>query len=183
MSTNDSLDRRQEKTRQAIRRAFIELLFELNYNDVTVAAVAQRANVGRSTLYEHFRTKSDMLRDSLTMPMSALAAVIGSRDVPAQLGWWLQHFKERQALGRVLFYLPARDIMLDVLAELIEARLEKLSDTPPPIPLRLLASQIAAAQFAVLTPWILGQVSVSQTVLADVIHRTSQGLVAAVLGD
>ncbi|ESQ75333.1 hypothetical protein ABAC402_09515 [Asticcacaulis sp. AC402] len=176
------MDRRQDRTRQAIRQAFIALIFERDYPAVTVAAVAARANVGRSTLYEHFRVKDDLLRDSLTEPMSALASVIGSRDLPAHLGWWLQHFKARQALGRVLFYLPARDVMLGVLADLIEARLVRLAQAKGParVPLNLVAAQIAAAQLAVLVPWVLGQIAVSQSVVAETLHLTSNGLVQSV---
>ncbi len=178
MSVEETLDRRQDRTRKAIRTAFIQLMFEKDYPSVSVASVAERANVGRSTLYEHFRTKNDLLRDSLHVPMSALASVIGSRDVPAHLSWWLQHFRERQALGRVLFYLPARDIMLSVLAGLIERRLAEAAEVMelPSIPPGLLAAQIAAAQFALLTPWILGQVAVSRANLAETIHRSSNAL-------
>ncbi|MDV6329894.1 TetR family transcriptional regulator [Asticcacaulis sp. 201] len=183
MSAEEPLDRRQGKTRQAIRKAFIELVFERNYPAVTVAAVAARANVGRSTLYEHFRTKSDLLSDSLAEPMAALASVIGARDVPSHLGMWLRHFRDRQALARMLFHLPARDVMLAVLTRHIEGRLVRLAETSGPValPLGLLAAQVAAAQLALLTPWILGQVAMSQTVMAEALHRTSRGLVGAMM--
>lgn len=176
-------DRRQTKTRQAIRQAFIELLFQLHYKDVTVAAVAERANVGRSTLYEHFRTKSDLLKDSLTVPFSLLASVVGSEHIPDQFIWLLQHFRENQALGRVLFYLPANALMLRVLAGLIETRLVTMAgDAPPRIPLSLIAAQIAAAQFALLTPWILGQVALSQSALAQALHLSSNAMARSLLG-
>lgn len=178
MSADTLPDRRQDRTRTAIRQAFLALMFDTNYADITVAAVAARANVGRSTLYEHFRTKTDLLRDALIMPMSALAAVVAAPDVPPMLIGWLQHFRERQALGRVLFYLPARDVMLSVLADLIEARLETTA-TPTVLPRKLLAAQIAAAQFAVLTPWILGQVAVPYDAMARGLYRSSNALAQA----
>ena len=183
MSATNTLDRRQARTRQAIRTAFAELLFEKNYPAVTMAGVAARANIGRSTLYEHFRTRTDLLSDSMERPMWALASVIGSRDVPAHLGWWLQHLREKQALARVLFYAPARDVLLTVLTQQVESRLVQLAEDArvPVVPMNLLATQIAAAEFALVVPWILGRVPLSHTAMADALHRSGTGLAQAML--
>jgi AcrR family transcriptional regulator len=171
----EDLDRRQDRTRTAIRRAFLSLLFENNYPAVTMAAVAERANVGRSTLYEHFRTKDDLFRDTVRVPMSGLAELVDTDTLPEPFGELLQHFRDNQALGRVLVYLPAYGSMQKVLAELIETRLGK-SDL---MPASLVATQIAAAQFAILTPWILGQVALSPAVLAEALHRSSRAMAGA----
>jgi AcrR family transcriptional regulator len=183
MSDDGVHDRRQARTRQAVRTAFAELLFEKNYPAVTMAGVAARANIGRSTLYEHFRTKTDLLSDSMERPMWALASVIGSRDVPAHLGWWLQHLREKQALARVLFYAPARDVLQTVLAQQVESRLVQLAEDArvPVVPTNLLATQIAAAQFAIVIPWILGRVPLSHAIVAEALHRSGNGLAHAML--
>lgn len=183
MSAIETLDRRQIRTREAIRTAFVELLFEKNYPAVTMAGVAARANIGRSTLYEHFRTRTDLLSDSMERPMWALASVVGSRDVPAHLGWWLQHLREKQALARVLFYTPARDALLAALAGQVEIRLIQLAGNTrvPAVPISLLAAQIAASQFALVVPWILGRVALPHTAMADALHRSGNGLAQAML--
>lgn len=170
-------DRRQERTRQAISEAFLTLLFELPYNAITIAGVAERANVGRSTFYEHFKTKSDLLRDSLKAPFGALASIIAASEPPVFLVDLLQHFRDNHALGRVLFGGPARAILHRVLASQIEGY---LPDGPLPLPRALLASQIAAAQLALLEPWSLGQVAASAETMARTLHRTSRALAAAI---
>lgn len=178
-----TLDRRQIKTREAIRSAFVELLFEKDFRAVTMAGVAARANVGRSTLYEHFRTKTDLLSDSMARPMGALASAISARDVPAHLAWWLQHLREKQALARVLFYAPAHDVLLAVLTGQVEGRLAQIveDDHSPVVPLNLLAAQIAAAQFALVVPWVLGRVALRATTMAEALHRSGNGLAEAML--
>lgn len=55
------MDRRQRKTRQAIYDAFGELMVEEHYSQITVTQIIERADIGRSTFYDHFETKDDLL--------------------------------------------------------------------------------------------------------------------------
>lgn len=57
------MDRRQRKTREAIFRAFGELLSKKDVSQITVGEIIQLADVGRATFYAHFPTKDFLLKE------------------------------------------------------------------------------------------------------------------------
>jgi AcrR family transcriptional regulator len=56
-----SLDRRVQRTRDALRIALIALLEEHGWDDINIQDLCERANVGRSTFYLHFQNKEELL--------------------------------------------------------------------------------------------------------------------------
>lgn len=57
------MDRRQRKTREAIFRAFTELLSHKDFSQITVGQIIDQADVGRATFYAHFETKEFLLKE------------------------------------------------------------------------------------------------------------------------
>jgi len=57
------MDRRQRKTRDAIFAAFIELLSNKDFAQITVGEIISRADIGRATFYSHFETKDFLLKE------------------------------------------------------------------------------------------------------------------------
>jgi AcrR family transcriptional regulator len=55
------VDRRVRRTRESLRGALLSLIMEKRYERITVQDIIDRADVGRSTFYAHFRDKEDLL--------------------------------------------------------------------------------------------------------------------------
>ena len=56
------MDRRQERTREALFSALNRLLEKKHFAELSVQELLDEANIGRSTFYAHFRTKEDVAR-------------------------------------------------------------------------------------------------------------------------
>lgn len=54
------IDRRVLETRDILGDALVQLMQEKNFDDITVQNVLDRAGVGRSTFYVHYRDKNDL---------------------------------------------------------------------------------------------------------------------------
>jgi len=68
------IDPRVERTRRAIREALLSLAGEQGFHAVTVAGIARRAGINRSTFYAHFPDKHAVVRDELARLLRDLRA-------------------------------------------------------------------------------------------------------------
>lgn len=67
-------DRRVRKTRELLRSALLALILEKGYYRITVQDILDRADVGRSTFYAHYRDKDDLLLSGFEDVHAALNA-------------------------------------------------------------------------------------------------------------
>lgn len=58
-------DRRVRRTRGALTGAFARLVHGRRYGEIRVQDILEQADVGRSTFYDHYRGKDDLLLDSM----------------------------------------------------------------------------------------------------------------------
>lgn len=56
-------DLRVIKSKKNIRNAFIELMHEKGYHNITVTDIAQKALINRKTFYFHYETKDDLYNE------------------------------------------------------------------------------------------------------------------------
>ncbi|MGO4185920.1 TetR/AcrR family transcriptional regulator [Paenibacillus sp. TAF43_2] len=66
------MDRRVLKTKEAIMKAFVELIAEKNFEQVTINEIAERANVNRGTVYLHYVDKFDLLNQCIEVYLTQL---------------------------------------------------------------------------------------------------------------
>jgi len=72
-------DQRIRRTHERLGNALLALILERPIDDVTVQDVLDRASVGRSTFYLHFRDKNDLLLSQLEMFLETSSTALSIR--------------------------------------------------------------------------------------------------------
>jgi AcrR family transcriptional regulator len=156
-------DRRRARTRHAILQAFSALMFERRYDEFGVADIVDRANVGRSTFYEHFSGKDVLLREAMQPMLAVFAESATGKDNRARLTVVLAHFWQNRRMARIVFTAPMRGLIERQLAAIIADQDGQ----------RLAAIQIATAQMAAIEAWTGGTIAASLDEMVSAVARTS----------
>lgn len=181
MSLNHS-DRRTQRTRAAVLTAFRDLVFEQRrYDQIKISDIIQRANVGRSTFYDHYRNKDEVLAESIQRPFATLAATVDREFDIARLRAVLEHFWQNRINARSVFSGAARRPVARILVRMISVRLAarhgRAEGAATPTA-RIAAIALADSQLAPIAAWILGELSCSSTELAVVLLGIAQATTA-----
>ena len=101
-------DRRVRRTRKLLHDAFLALVIEKGYEKTTIQDILDRADVGRSTFYVHFRDKEallmasfDGMRDQLEHDLVDIAAT-SPIDVTLPAALLFEHAYRNQRVYRAL---------------------------------------------------------------------------------
>ena len=175
-------DKRVERTREALFDAFYGLVLSMPYDELKVDDILRRSGVGRSTFYEHFSSKDELLAASVRTPFAILADAIRERDNTPELTAVLQHFWENRVVAPTLFRGAPRQVCVTALQGLIEERFKQDrvgSPHPLLLPPPLAALQIAEALLAPITSWVLEESSCTSQVLAQALRRTARAMLEA----
>src|SRR5207302_1944533 len=112
--------------------------------NISVQAIAVEAGMARSTFYEHFSGKEDVLRASMAHMLAPLADCVTGDVEPPEVRMVLGHMWENRRLADSVFTGAPRRIIALSLCEMIEARMHQSYDASSLIlPLRLAAIQLA----------------------------------------
>ena len=172
---------------KALVAAFNELVLERPFDEIHVANIIKRADVSRSTFYEHFQGKEALLRYSLDAVLIPIAEVCAgesgavNEDVgelnSERLRFILDHFLEVKPIIDLYFLSPLFEIVETQLSELIEQRLS--SDRRK---MRLVESdelacrQIAAATLGLIRAWLSESSTSDSEEIAGCIITSSRSL-------
>jgi len=157
-------DRRIKRTRRSLSEALMSLIQEKRFDDITVQNVIDRADVGRSTFYSHFRDKEDLFQQDWEQFLHGLAHHVEwskagkTKFVPA--GFLFEHLREVQSFYKGLVRSRMTDSVfrngINHLSKFMEAGLSAhLKNQPAPsVPVPILAHYVATELFSLLKWWL-----------------------------
>ena len=181
---DDPADRRARRTRAAIRSAFNRLILERGYAALTPGGIAEAADIGRSTFYEHYRGVDDLLAKSLGSLLAPLAGGCFEPRPPEDARRMVEHIWENRRLAQVLFKDDTHAIVLRSFAAEFEAPLHRhlcSSGFTPLLAPNLIALQLAASQLAVLSAWVSGRSGHSAQEIALALHAGGRASILALM--
>ena len=152
------IDGRAQRTRDRLGIAFVALIHEKPIESVTVQNVLDRASVGRSTFYLHFRDKNDLLLSQLEKFLEMMSTTLSVRKEVSHrvvpVAEMFAHIENQRDLYRILadagrlndFY----DLAQGYFSRGIEDRIRE-SKRVPKIPYRELAARASALAGSLLS--------------------------------
>ncbi len=183
---NERVDRRRARTRRYLGDAMIALLMEKPYDAITVQEIADRADVGRATLYMHYPDKHAVLIDALTTAFRDMADTLGlQRDDPRRpvpMRALFEYVGRRHevfhvllnGIGRSDVYLLARD----TIAHYASIQLRRLP-VRPSVPLDVIAVHLAGSLLNLVAWWL----SAGRPHPPDVMERMGRALIGGGLSE
>lgn len=167
MHNHSSTDARAARTRRAIIDAFIDLALKRRYDAIRVSHLIASANVGKSTFYEHFYGKNDVLVVAMQPVILALSTAASGRAARLYVRNIVRHIWEHRSTGRHLLGPNTAPILQRHLANAITPHVKRAGwPTDASI---VLATGIASAQLAMLRGWVAGEVTSTVDVMTKLL--------------
>jgi AcrR family transcriptional regulator len=172
-------DRRTIRTRDALGDALVELMHERPFKSITVQDVLDRAGVGRSTFYTHYRDKDDLFISDVEEFWEMMSSILDRSGENS-----MRVAPDRELFSHIADVKVFRDALVaagkmhDVMelgqghfARTIENRLMKLTSGSVPPQLSANAHALAGALFSSMMWWINRGMPASPEEMDEAFHR------------
>ena len=190
-------DRRVSRTRRLMLDALMTLIEEQGYEKITVQDILDRADVGRSTFYAHFRDKDELLiswfehlRELFELQQQDLLAARRNGSVP-EVNMVLDLFRHtaehhklykavagRQSGEMILKYLHRylNGLLLPVFEELSRSRRE------PPVPVEVTVNFLVSTLLSLMTWWLDRNMPYTPEKMEELFRTLTRPSIEAALG-
>ena len=179
-------DRRTSRTRKWLRKAFLELVLQKPYEEITIQDITDRADTARITFYRHYRDKEELLLDCLEglydelsqhLPHISLESV-SDPNTPVPILLLYRYLDENFQLYKTLLSGPVAGLVERRLRQFIaEAAVSTMSNfrknkepEAEALPADVFANQIAASFIGMILWWLEDNKPYPMEYLARVSH-------------
>jgi len=173
--TDPATDRRVRRTRRALQKALIELILEKSYDAVTIEEITDRADLGRTTFYLHFRDKEELLmhaieticEDFIETHSSLLAEIDSPENAIKKLRYNLDerilyhifaHARDNADLYKVMLRgeggARATRRFANIIRDETIKRLEQIKGLPIKVPIEIFAVYFSGTIMEMVTWWL-----------------------------
>jgi AcrR family transcriptional regulator len=159
------VDPRIARTRASLQEALLGLCRDTEYATVSISDITDAAGINRSTFYQHYADKEELLADALDGFVEQAAAQIEASQLNApdadpreMIGKFLEHVRENAALYRMILG-PAGSPMIVAqlrgrIIALAQSGLAKAPRDSKSIPVNVAAASIAGSFISIVREWL-----------------------------
>src|SRR5258705_13275521 len=157
-------DRRSARTQRSLSQALVELVKEKRFDDITVQEVIDRADVGRSTFYSHFRHKEDLFQKDWERVLDGFAQHIEWEKAGTgsfvPVVYLFSHLQEYQAFYKGLVRSRKKDAVFKSGVSYLNGKIESALSSrfkgkpAPSLPIPIVSNYLASELFALLQWWL-----------------------------
>jgi len=175
-------DARITKSRHALRTALLDLVAEMPFEAVSVAAITTRAGIGYATFFRHYPTREALLAeiadDLIGQLLVRIAPLLLAQDTGAAALALTDFVDARRPLCRALLVGAGEAMRRDVTARAIAAA--GTAETPAPewLPRDLGIIHGVAATLTILRWWLEQDRPKDEAAVADLLDRLVFGPMA-----
>jgi AcrR family transcriptional regulator len=188
-------DRRIQKTQRLLHEALFSLIHEKHYDAIVVKEILDRANVGRSTFYTHFRDKDELLVSGIHDMLRSVESA-GRRSAATRYEkilwfslpifehishYWRAGEARIGARGRAIIHEHLQHVLAELMADDVrqefQSRREKVGQVPPD----LFVQYVASTFILVLHWWVDSRSSLPPREVNDVFRALILPTMAAAL--
>lgn len=159
-------DRRTARTEKRLREALHSLIQEKDYDLIVVKEILDRADVGRSAFYMHFRNKDDLLISTIRGILAPVPRIPAGQDGREKILWFslpiLEHLEHQRKAGglrldgrgRNILHGHLQRVLADLIANECRRDLPHMQSAASAVPVSVLVQHLAATFILVLNWWI-----------------------------
>lgn len=168
-------DARITKSRDALRSALLDLIAEMPFEEVTVAAITTRAGIGYATFFRHYPTREALLAEIADRLIGELLVLIAplvlTQDTRAAALTLTQFVEARRSVCRALLVGAGEAMRRDITARAAAAAGTAAAPTPQWLPRDLGIVHGVGATLTILRWWLEQEPPQDAAVTADMIDR------------
>jgi AcrR family transcriptional regulator len=182
-------DRRVQRTRELLLKTLIELIGERGYDAITIQDIVDRANVGRTTFYLHYRSKDELFMSCHEAIVSEFHSLhprareeLLSLEAPPGVISAYRHLLDARALLYPIFQGKDGPVILrrirDRSAQEIKASLgAAFAEGDSTVAFDVLANYLAGAQITLVQWWLEKRQPHTPENLAQTFHRLQRAAI------
>lgn len=179
-------DKRSIRSKELLKEALFELLYEKAWRQITIQDLTKKARLNRSTFYQHYENKYDLLGRNVedlfhSLKEAVLSVKIDNNSAEtvsySYLLAFYQHLKEQSYYFKVILNRGYELDMMELFSDIVQEAMEQVVDlhlSIEGVPSEIHWRYSIAAHFSVASWWLQNDFPYSPEFMAEAVLKMTK---------